>query len=1733
LILSKGKFDIYSNSDGLVSYPRISNWDIIVTKKNWLGNPIAYQYGSKYHPDQSLLIYDDLSYGMSIPIKLTAESGFLQMLVADVDGDGVDEIVKINSSVISSSTERLTFKVYSIVHSLGQGFASLKYQFTADFGGVCSWEGLNSPPPRNYIVGDFLGNGKQSVLCLSYNKNAKNETVSSWATLVDIDGKRKSTTHDKTCFSFDFQDYAYALDFDGDGKMDICHVGSGSTKIYSFNSSGQLVEVASTYGITRSSLSTRELLLGDINGDGKTDLVLSPRKDDYTYKTTEIPCGVCNGCRNGRGIIRPEEPYPLLRNLSELDSHSHNYANHVELNKDSIKISPFALKPIESFCSNPQIYREKVYNTSSTIWTTYYSTGKGFSSKTASICRNEGNIKFALQDMNGDNIPDLVTNGSGYIRMYLTNNGILSTSAESQYCSVNSDAHFITGSVEQYYKMSQLFSLYNHELVPITFTRNDSKQRLLTGVVNSLGAINKHLYANIQSGDSYYNGTKCAYPYMNLSGKFYVVKGLETYMNNSVVSAASLNYEKGILDLRGRGFLGFEKITIWDNLRGRSTTQVFDPYNFGVLKSEDSPLSNSTYTYSTSIASNRIAKVRMTYKSVKDKLKDVTTTYSYTHDTYGNITREIVDYGSGVSTTVNNVYYNYTGTSYRLGLLYNQSTTDVRNNKSLIRKLLISYDAKYQPINKRELYSENLASEETLVYDSFYNVIEKKSKPYSSSTWLSLKISYDQYGRQVRKTDALGLTEDYTYNTKGLLVSSKNHKGQLTTYEYNVWNQKIKEVRPDGSIQTITSSWSSSPANSLFLVTTTLTGKPTKQIYYDALGRGVREGELRFDGKYLYIDNVYDSRGRVQKTSLPFKGTSATHWNIFSYDTYDRVTQLAYASSKKDVYSYDKNSVTSVIDNISATKTYDTSGELISVSDPAGTIKFTLRPDRQIESTVSPGTVTTNFEYDVYGRQTAIVDPSAGRKTFAYDSYGNISQETNANGSSVKFTYDVYGRMTKKEIVGEQTVTYNFNTDGLLTSENSTNGTSKTYAYDANFQLTTEKETIVDGKWLQKTFAYSNNNLSSTVYSSNTGSIVTENYLYANGNLTEIKLNNATSIWKLTSENDLGMTTGVATGVLSQSYTFDQYGFPIERSVKNGSAFVQNFSYNFNVQTSNLNWRKDNTRNIQENFSYDNLNRLTHFSGNVISYDVKGNITDNTGVGKFSYNSSKPFAIETITPYGNSIPLRSQLVTYNALMRPTSITENGYIANYTYNGDGDRVKMHVKKNNTDELIRHYIGNQYEAESGVAGTKERLYLGGDAYTATAVYVKEGSGSWTVNFICRDYLGSITHVTNASGQLRQELSYDPWGRLRNPTNHAIFASGSEPSLILARGFTGHEHLTMFALINMNARLYDPILGRFLSPDPYIQNPFFSQNFNRYSYAWNNPLRFTDPDGEFIHIIVGAVVGGVINWVANGCQFNAKGLGYFGAGAASGALTAAFGPLGAMAGGAILGASNAALGGGDLGDILKGAGIGAVTGLVSGYAGQWASQYLGNVAINGFSVASPVLKGAIGGSLGGGVGGFAGGFTAEFISTGSFNKALDAGWNSAKVGFAMGGVMGAGAGAKWAHDNNKNMWTGKDLSSKSAQPTQVHHFASDKNKTYTPEMRAIAEKYNLDLDGSWNKQALPHQGRHPNAYHEWVIKQMRAIDAMPGMNQQQFIQQFNLKVIQPVNNNPTMLYKNFWNP
>jgi RHS repeat-associated protein len=147
---------------------------------------------------------------------------------------------------------------------------------------------------------------------------------------------------------------------------------------------------------------------------------------------------------------------------------------------------------------------------------------------------------------------------------------------------------------------------------------------------------------------------------------------------------------------------------------------------------------------------------------------------------------------------------------------------------------------------------------------------------------------------------------------------------------------------------------------------------------------------------------------------------------------------------------------------------------------------------------------------------------------------------------------------------------------------------------------------------------------------------------------------------------------------------------------------------------------------------------------------------------------------------------------------------------------------------------------------IVNGKEITYLNAQGQPF-AIHKKSGE-SEIIDYLHLDYQGSIMAITNQSGTIiLEERNYDAWGRPRTASTLAYvlpnpFGSGSE----VKRGYTFHEHLEEFNLINMNGRMYDPLLARFLNADPLLQDNTDGQNYNRYSYVLNNPTKYTDPSG-----------------------------------------------------------------------------------------------------------------------------------------------------------------------------------------------------------------------------------------------------------------------------------------------
>ena len=131
-----------------------------------------------------------------------------------------------------------------------------------------------------------------------------------------------------------------------------------------------------------------------------------------------------------------------------------------------------------------------------------------------------------------------------------------------------------------------------------------------------------------------------------------------------------------------------------------------------------------------------------------------------------------------------------------------------------------------------------------------------------------------------------------------------------------------------------------------------------------------------------------------------------------------------------------------------------------------------------------------------------------------------------------------------------------------------------------------------------------------------------------------------------------------------------------------------------------------------------------------------------------------------------------------------------------------------------------------------------------------------GATTLKYFIADHLGSVSVITDGSGTVLERLSYDAWGKRRN-ANGTDDPANSVTSAV-TRGFSDHEMIGSVGLVNMNARIYDPELGRFMSPDSVIPSLLISQALNRYSYVFNNPCSLTDPSGQFPWGIVALVSG-----------------------------------------------------------------------------------------------------------------------------------------------------------------------------------------------------------------------------------------------------------------------------------
>ena len=295
---------------------------------------------------------------------------------------------------------------------------------------------------------------------------------------------------------------------------------------------------------------------------------------------------------------------------------------------------------------------------------------------------------------------------------------------------------------------------------------------------------------------------------------------------------------------------------------------------------------------------------------------------------------------------------------------------------------------------------------------------------------------------------------------------------------------------------------------------------------------------------------------------------------------------------------------------------------------------------------------------------------------------------------------------------------------------------------------------------------------------------------------------------------------------------------------------------------SNLAARTNNIRDLEERFTYDHLNRLTDVRLNNaltghMAYDALGRMTDKRTDGQNVFSAAqhdyvgpdgqlRPHAVSSATMQDFSPATDCQEITYTMFDKVRHITIGNFMPStieFSYGFDHQRAGMQIETSAAFLAEKTYVGNCEFVDYG-GGDESYTFISGPL-GVFAVVEKKVNGVESVHYVLKDHLGSRTTVTDADGTVEREQSFDAWGNARNPETW----SGDYNTMpMFNRGFTGHEHLMFGKLINMNGRMYDPVMSSFLSVDNYVQAPDFSQSFNRYAYCLNNPLRYVDPDGEW---------------------------------------------------------------------------------------------------------------------------------------------------------------------------------------------------------------------------------------------------------------------------------------------
>ena len=834
----------------------------------------------------------------------------------------------------------------------------------------------------------------------------------------------------------------------------------------------------------------------------------------------------------------------------------------------------------------------------------------------------------------------------------------------------------------------------------------------------------------------------------------------------------------------------------------------------------------------------------------------------------------------------------------------NETVVITRNGESVATHTEYEYlsDDKYQP--NQVTHSPN---DGNMPIDRFTTVTTYGYDDFGNLTDVTTEAPHGIQGEEPR-TVHYRFGNEYQHRLLTKEIQGEESEGYITKYDYDFHDRPkaitdcnehtiVHESSPLGVIrktfsideteQRTVTLWATNspykPENATYYTWSKKTGGVTAMTFYHKSGLELRSVTFDFNGTPVFADKKYNEDGLLEKESAPYRQGEPEQWTSYAYDDHERLTSITYPDGTvKSMDYHDLKTITTVTDcENNSQKTVamlNAMGWLKESTDSEGTqhpttVHYEYYPDGQLKWTRINDDETTKIrlEYDRAGNRTLLHDPDYCLEKqdliSVYNAYGEEVSTTTPRNLTTTYQYDHFGRMTHRIEsepsenggVESKTTVWNYNEDpetrqlGLLDCITYP-GQTVHYKYDHVQRLSDEITVFSQSETYTTHYSYDRaSRKEGVVFPS--GYAVKYHY-NSIGHFESITDSYGHELYRTAKTTAMGQTERFVMGgdmVSERDYHPEKHALTRIHTAK-GENILQDLWYDYDG-FGNLAVRKDNMRDLEESFAYDHLNRLTGIMLNGsptgdMGYDpygrMKGKVSDNALVFSAAVydRTSKPHAIDAAKTCSGVFPAERQRITYTCFDKVKTIKEGGKTLEYAYGHDRQRIGMTEQANGVVRTKRYVGACEFVTRTDADGTSKVTYTFLTGPTGVFAVVETlGDGKHYPHYVLKDHLGSWTTITDADGTVEREQSFDAWGNLRDPETWTGTATEGP---MFDRGFTGHEHIVAFGLINMNGRCYDPVTSSFLSVDAYVQSPDNSQSFNRYAYCQNNPLRYTDPTG-----------------------------------------------------------------------------------------------------------------------------------------------------------------------------------------------------------------------------------------------------------------------------------------------